>query len=286
MKNLQNLSESKGKNESAIKLRSNSSTYSKPLKIKTPHIDLFNIRELKIADQENVMKNFSQMAKQIIDTKNANFLNGDINLIEYILSKYTTIPLENVREIERLSLKVNFEYALLNQFGQYLPKIKELKLNNSIIPSFSDIGSSFTNLKELYISSVGLKDLNGINYCYSYIIGIICFQNLELMDASNNELEDLQDIDMTTSIIKLNFRNNKLKSLDNLDYLSYLPSLTWINLNENPIQMEDNYSFIVRDKLSEAQTIDKDEEWDMRIDTSTDLSKTMDFKKSIDLGNL
>lgn len=163
MKNLQNISSSKIKNESPVKLRSNSSSknLTNDQKIKAPHIDLFNIRELKINDSSNVMKNFSQMIKQIIDTKNSKFLDGDINLIEYILSKYTNIPIEKIPDIERISLKVSFEYGLLNQFGQYLPKLKELKLNYSTIPSITDVGSTFDNLKELYITNTGLKDLNG-----------------------------------------------------------------------------------------------------------------------------
>jgi len=178
MKNLQNISSSRPKAaESPMRIiRSSSSSrvglnpMSKSLAIekkeKTPHIDLFNIRELKLNEPENVMKNFGQMMKQIIDTKNSNFLDGNINLIEYILSKYTTIPLDRIGDIERLSLKITFEYGLLNQFGQYLPNLKELILNYSVIPSFSDVGSTFTNLKELYITDTGLKDING-NYNYN-----------------------------------------------------------------------------------------------------------------------
>jgi len=170
MKTLQSLSHGRNALKSPAKVISHSSTKTTDEtdktdinKVKTPHIDLFNIRELKSTnDSENLLKNFSQMMKQIIESKNTHFLNGNINLIEYILSKYTNIPNEKIGDIERISLIINFEQNLLNQFGQYLPKLKELILNYSIIPSFADVGSSFSNLKEIYITNTGLKDLNGI----------------------------------------------------------------------------------------------------------------------------
>ena len=99
--------------------------------------------------------------KQIVDSNNENFLTGEINIIEYIISKNTGIPLDEVRNLEKLSLKINKDFDILNQFGQYLPNLKELRINFSGIHSIEDIGSSFKNLKILQITYCNMKELSG-----------------------------------------------------------------------------------------------------------------------------
>jgi Leucine-rich repeat (LRR) protein len=128
----------------------------------TPHLDMIEIRELKKIDSSQITKNFSLLMKQIVDYGNDNFLNGDINLIEYIISKYAGLETEELSTIEKFSIKIISDFGLLNIFGGYLPNLKELKLNESAIPSISDIGSNFTNLRILHINNCGLKDLQGI----------------------------------------------------------------------------------------------------------------------------
>ncbi len=70
---------------------------------------------------------------------------------------------------------------------------------------------------------------------------------------------------MNNSLKKVNFRNNKIRSLDNLDYLAALYNLKWVNLNENPIQDKMNYRINIKEKLSEAESIDIDEDLDVSL---------------------
>jgi hypothetical protein len=142
--------------------RANSVNPNKKTRPQTPHIDFLAIRESKKTEPENIIKNFSSFMKQIVDTQNKNFLNGDLNVIEYLISKYTGIEVENVKSIEKLSIKINSDFGLLNQFGQYLPNLRELKLNSSLIQVISDIGTNFSNLKILHVNNCNLKDLSGI----------------------------------------------------------------------------------------------------------------------------
>ena len=135
----------------------------------TPHIDLINSNSINIRDikrNDNQIKSFSVFMKQIVDSNNENFLNGDINIIEYIISKHTGIPLEEIKSLEKLSLKINKDFDILNQFGQYLPNLIELRLNYSGINSIEDIGSSFKNLKMLQITNCNMKELTGNQQFY------------------------------------------------------------------------------------------------------------------------
>ena len=50
---------------------------------------------------------------------------------------------------------------MLNQFGEFMPNLIELKLGDSLIQCINDIGTSFKNLKILNITNCNLKDLSG-----------------------------------------------------------------------------------------------------------------------------
>jgi hypothetical protein len=128
---------------------------------KTPHIDLLNIRSIKSNEPDQIIKNFASFVKQIIDRENEKFLNGEINLIEFIISKYTNVDIKNISELEKLSIKIHAEFGLLNQFGQKLPKLKELRLNGSNIISIPNIGTEFRNLLILQVNKCNIKDLSG-----------------------------------------------------------------------------------------------------------------------------
>ncbi len=137
----------------------------KPQKQVIPSLDLISIREK--SQQPNDVSHrssFNSFFKQIIDTKNENFLSGDINIIDYLISKYFNISTtqEEVKNLSKLSIKIQSDLGMLNQFGVHLPKLEELTLNGSIIPKIDDIGSNFNNLRVLNISNCFLEDLNGI----------------------------------------------------------------------------------------------------------------------------
>ena len=147
--------------------------------------NLENSREGKNTN-DYFLKNFSNFMKQIIDNKNELFLSGDKNLVKYILSKYLNIPENDLNSLKKLSVIITNDYGLLNQFGNFLPELKLLKLNGSNILSFNDIGTNFNKIECLQMKNCHLKDLDGI----------ICMQNLQILDIENNEVSDLIDIDM------------------------------------------------------------------------------------------
>ena len=71
-----------------------------------------------------------------------------------------------------------------------------------------------------------LKDLSGI----------ICFQHLEILEAKNNQISDLIELEMCTSIKKLDLENNLIENIQNIYFLSSLDGLIYLNLLKNPIK--------------------------------------------------
>ena len=199
----------------------------------------------RISDSKNdlIFKNFSNFMRQIVDSENDKFLNGDINVIDYVLAKYLKISITEIQNLKKLTIRINGSYGLLNQFGQRLTNLKFLKLNDSFIQSIDDLGSNFKNLKILQINNCKLKDLSGI----------ICFEQLEIFEAKNNEISDLIELEMSTSIVKLNLENNLIENEENIYFLSSMDNLVYINLLGNPIK---NYQNKLKELLPNLKEID------------------------------
>ena len=183
-----------------------------------------------------ILKNFSNFMRQIVENENDKFLNGDINLIDYVLSKYLKININDLKTLNKLSIKINSSYGLLNQFGQRLTELIYLKLNNSFIQNINDLGTNFNNLKILQMNDCKLKDLSGI----------ICFEHLEVLEAKNNQISDLIELEMCTSIKKLDLENNLIENMENIYFISSLDGLIYLNLLKNPIK---NYEAKLKELL-------------------------------------
>ncbi len=191
---------------------------------------------------DTLFKNFSNFMRQIIDSENDKFLNGNINVIDYVLAKYLKMNITDLQKLQKLTIRINGSYGLLNQFGQRLTNLKFLKLNDSFIQSIDDLGSNFKNLKILQINNCKLKDLTGI----------ICFEQLEILEAKNNEISDLIELEMSSSIKKLNLENNLIANEENIYFLSSLEDLEYINLLGNPIK---NYEKKLKELLPNLKEI-------------------------------
>ena len=192
--------------------------------------------------KEIILKNFPNFMRQIVESKNDQFLNGGVNIIDYVIAKYLNISIDDLKSLKKLSIKVNGSYGLLNQFGQRLTELVYLKLNDSFIQSINDLGTNFTKLKILQINNCRLKDLSGI----------VCFEHLEIMEAKNNEISDLIELEMCSSIKKLDFENNLIKNEENIYFLASLEKLEYVNLLRNPIQ---NYEAKLKELLPNLKYI-------------------------------
>ena len=187
-------------------------------------------------ENDTILRNFSNFMRQIVENENDKFLNGDINLIDYVLSKYLKIDIKALKTLNKLSIKINGSYGLLNQFGQRLENLIYLKLNNSFIQSINDLGTNFRNLKIIQMNDCKLKDLGGL----------ICFVHLEVFEAKNNQISDLIELEMCMSLKKLDLENNLIENIQNIYFLSSLDGLIYLNLLKNPIQ---NYEEKIKNML-------------------------------------
>ena len=187
-------------------------------------------------ENDTILRNFSNFLRQIVENENDKFLTGDINLIDYVLSKYLKIDIPSLQNLNKLAIKINGSYGLLNQFGQRLSNLIYLKLNNSLIQGINDLGTNFKNLRVVQMNNCKLKDLGGL----------ICFEHLEVFEAKNNLISDLIELEMCMSLKKLDLENNLVDNIQNIYFLSSLDGLVYLNLLKNPIQ---NYEDKIKNLL-------------------------------------
>ena len=153
-----------------IKAIDKSKTYklikTKKLQVKneTPCVDLISIRDLNSQSNDTSIRSFNSFFQQIIDSKNEHFLNGEINIIDYLIKKYSNISTtqSEIKNLTKLSIKIQSDLGILNQFGEHLPKLEALSLNGSLIQKIEEIGCNFTNLRFLNVSNCMLEDLSGM----------------------------------------------------------------------------------------------------------------------------
>jgi Leucine-rich repeat (LRR) protein len=107
-----------------------------------------------------------------------------------------------------------------------LSSLEYLKLNDSIISTFRDIGTSFKNVRVLHIGRCELKEVQGIQ----------AFEQLEELYISYNEIDELFDIGFLEHLSVLDFEGNNVKDMDQLFYLKRCRKLTHLNLKYNPVQ--------------------------------------------------
>ena len=187
----------------------------------------------------NFLKNFQNFMKTIIDNQNDVFLNGDKNVIKYTLSQYLNIPEDELASLTKLSIIISNDYGLLNQFGKFLPNLEILKLNTSNILSFNDIGTNFNHIKCLQMRSCHLKDINGL----------ICMQSIEILDVEDNEISDVIDIEMCSTLQKINLKSNKISDESNLTFLSSIDCLKYLNIKDNPICIDERIGDVISNEF-------------------------------------
>lgn len=72
------------------------------------------------------------------------------------------IDVEALAELPKLELRVDTTCHNLQVTGEILSSLEFLKLNDSIIRSFRDLGTSFANVRVLHIARCELKEVRGI----------------------------------------------------------------------------------------------------------------------------
>ena len=153
-----------------------------------------------------------------------------------------TDPEEDISNLSHLDISVDAKEHSIPRIGKLLPNLKSLRLNDSYMSGFRDLGTSLKYLRVLWAPRAGISDLDGIS-------ALPCLRELYI---SFNQVSDLTPLAMHERIQVLDLEGNCVEELDQLSQLGTCMELTSLSLSENPIaKIKDNRTkiFIDRSKI-------------------------------------
>ncbi|XP_063188412.1 leucine-rich repeat-containing protein 56 isoform X4 [Chroicocephalus ridibundus] len=94
---------------------------------------------------------------------------GELLMDEYLSPRKLKVltGVDDLQRVKALEMRVDTRENSLGSFGAYLPNLRELKLNNSLLVSVRDLGTTLSHLRVLWMAHCGLSDLDGISSCGS-----------------------------------------------------------------------------------------------------------------------
>lgn len=148
--------------------------------------------------------------------------------------------------VETLELKLDTTKQSLSQLGFLVPNLKTLQLNNSVLSSFRDFGTSLRGLKVLYLEQSQVYDLDGI--------GVLL--GLEELYLGFNNIDDLTPLAMHDNLKKIDLQSNSIADINQIDQLGTCFALEWLCLENNPICTIVRYRHIVCHCIPQLQSLD------------------------------
>lgn len=153
---------------------------------------------------------------------------------------------EPLEDATSLQLVVNTCSSSIHHLGAKLPRLTELNLTGSVLPSLRDLGTGFRALQVLWVSRCGLTGLDGI----------VALPALRELYAAFNDISDLQPLDSCTELEVLDLEGNCVTDLDSVLYLGACSQLQSLTLAGNPVAEATGYRQQLCSALGGLQTLD------------------------------
>jgi len=147
------------------------------------------------------------------------------------------VEVHELATLLKIELRVDTSCHNLQVTGEILTSLEYLKLNDSVIRCFRDIGTSFKNVKVLHIARCEISEVQGIQ----------AFESLEELYVSFNQIGDLFDISFLENLRVLDLEGNNVKEIGQMNYLRRLTKLVDVNFKHNPIEASSDYRKLVRE---------------------------------------
>lgn len=197
-------------------------------------LDRADTRSNESLDRETQQENvnaFENIQEKLFEIIEGEEVEDVIDLNEkFLVQQLGLADQADLALLTKIELRVDTRFHNLQVTGEILSSLEFLKLNDSIIPTFRDIGTSFKNVRVLHIGRCELKEVQGIQ----------AFEQLEELYISYNEIDELFDIGFIEHLTVLDLEGNNIKDFDQLYYLKRCRNLTHVNMKYNPVQTGKN----------------------------------------------
>ncbi|XP_051477028.1 leucine-rich repeat-containing protein 56 [Apus apus] len=157
---------------------------------------------------------------------------GELFMDKYLSPRKLKIltGVDDLQQVKALQMRVDTRENSLGNLGPYLPNLRELKLNNSLLVSVRDLGTTLSHLHILWMAHCGLSDLDGISSCSSL---------KELYIAYNN-ISDLSQLTWLDCLEVLDLEGNNIEDINQMQYLGLCCKLSHLTVEGNLICLKPN----------------------------------------------
>ncbi|XP_066853323.1 leucine-rich repeat-containing protein 56 isoform X2 [Anser cygnoides] len=157
---------------------------------------------------------------------------GELLMDEYLSPRKlkALTGVDDLQQVKALEMRVDTRENSLGNFGAYLPNLRELKLNNSLLVTVRDLGTTLSHLHVLWMARCGLSDLDGISSCSSL---------KELYIAYNN-ISDLSQLSLLDHLEVLDLEGNNIEDINQMQYLGLCCKLRSLTVEGNLICLKPN----------------------------------------------
>ncbi|XP_041795773.1 leucine-rich repeat-containing protein 56 [Chelmon rostratus] len=162
----------------------------------------------------------------------------------------------DLSHVTSLEICVDTQENSLGNFGVYLPRLVQLRMNNSMIMSVRDLGTTLSHLQVLWMPRCSLQDLDGIS----------SFSSLKELYVAYNSVSDLSQVGMLENLQFLDLEGNNVDDLVQVQYLGLCGKLQKLTLEGNPVCVRPNpmaiqtadysYRAAVRDLVPQLHYLD------------------------------
>ncbi|XP_053659137.1 uncharacterized protein LOC128708201 [Anopheles marshallii] len=175
---------------------------------------------------------------------------------------------QDLATVHEIKLKVISHMTSLQRIPCFIPQLRSLILEGSIVMTLRDLGCDMTFLRYLNVSRCSLKHLDGTT-------GL---ESLEELVADYNLIEEVGPCSNLINIRKISLKGNRITDLGSVTFLALCEKLEVLDLRENFVSEDPSFWHVLRTNIPQLRCLNETQFREVTSD-ETDLSSS-DYRSS------
>uniref|UniRef100_A0A182NZY2 U2A'/phosphoprotein 32 family A C-terminal domain-containing protein n=1 Tax=Anopheles epiroticus TaxID=199890 RepID=A0A182NZY2_9DIPT len=175
---------------------------------------------------------------------------------------------QDLATVSEIKLKVISHMTSLQRIPCFIPQLRSLILEGSIVMTLRDLGCDMTFLRYLNVSRCSLKHLDGTT-------GL---ESLEELVADYNLIEEVGPCTNLINIKKISLKGNRITDVGSVTFLALCEKLEVLDLRENFVAEHPSFWHVLRTNIPQLRCLNETQCREM-VHDDTDLSSS-DYRSS------
>ncbi|XP_058053424.1 uncharacterized protein LOC131205368 [Anopheles bellator] len=171
---------------------------------------------------------------------------------------------EDLATVSEVKLKVISHLTSLQRIPCFIPHLRSLILEGSIVLTLRDLGCDMTSLRYLNVSRCSLKHLDGTT-------GL---ESLEELVADYNLIEEVGPCTNLTNIRKISLKGNRITDLGSVTFLALCEKLEALDLRENFVSENPSFRHLLKTNIPQLRCLNETPFGEVTASEDTDLSSS------------